>query len=92
MIESQQRPSAEAIIDEWLDVYENVTRFAFSVVATEQDGGCHYWPARPPERFSGPWNRTLRNPMLVMSARVRFAVCCNDISRFPESLLVFSRL
>ena len=67
-------PSAEEIIDEWLYVYENVTRFAFSVVATEQDSGCHFWPADPPERFNGPWNHTLRNPILVMSARVSTAI------------------
>lgn len=71
-------PSVEEVIDEWLYVYENVSRFAFSVVTMEPDGGCQYWPVTPPERFNGPWNHTLKNPMLVLSARVsrRIPVTC----------------
>ena len=63
-------PPVEEIIDEWLYDYQNVSRFVFSVVTMEPDSGCHYWPVDPPERYSGPWNHTLRNPMLVMSSRV----------------------
>ncbi|TCD60113.1 hypothetical protein EIP91_010701 [Steccherinum ochraceum] len=60
-------PSAEEVVDELLDVYQNVTRFVFSTVTTEPDAGCEYWPVTPPERFSGPWNHTLNNPILVLS-------------------------
>lgn len=70
-------PSAEEIIDEWLDVYENVTRFVFSTVITEPDSGCIYWPVTPPERFNGPWNHTLKNQILVMSSLVR--LFCSEV-------------
>ncbi|KAJ3191823.1 hypothetical protein HK101_007389 [Irineochytrium annulatum] len=27
---------------------------------------CRYWPVRPVERYAGPWNKTLRNKVLVV--------------------------
>lgn len=63
-------PPAEVVVDELLDVFHNVSRMAFSVVTTEADGGCQFWPVTPPERFGGPWNHTLRNPVLVISNTV----------------------
>ncbi|KAG9118282.1 hypothetical protein FRC07_007277 [Ceratobasidium sp. 392] len=32
------------------------------------DGGfyCHQWPVRAVERYTGPWNKTLSNPILVI--------------------------
>jgi hypothetical protein len=27
---------------------------------------CHKWPARSVERYQGPWNHTLKNPILVI--------------------------
>lgn len=27
---------------------------------------CHVWPARGVERYSGPWNHTLKNPIIVI--------------------------
>ncbi|KAJ7753636.1 hypothetical protein DFH07DRAFT_774037 [Mycena maculata] len=41
--------------------------FGSSVSVGEPDGGCHYWPVRGPERFTGPWNATLEWPMLIVS-------------------------
>ncbi len=66
-------PAPEAVIDEALDVFQEVSRLVFSVFTTEPDGGCQYWPVTPPERFEGPWNHTLRNPMLIVSNTVRMA-------------------
>ncbi len=63
-------PTHEAIIDETLDVFEDVSRLVFATITTEPDAGCQYWPVTPPERFEGPWNHTLRNPMLVISNTV----------------------
>ncbi|KAI0343760.1 hypothetical protein BDW22DRAFT_1428303 [Trametopsis cervina] len=62
-----EAPTAETVVDEWLDVYKDVSRAVFSVVTTEPDAGCQYWPVTPPERFQGPWNHTLRNPILIFS-------------------------
>jgi hypothetical protein len=64
-------PSPEDVINEGLDVLKTVTRFAMSVVTTEPDSGCQFWPVTPPERFHGPWNHTLRNPILIHSNMVR---------------------
>ncbi|KAK7682659.1 hypothetical protein QCA50_014042 [Cerrena zonata] len=60
-------PSAEDVVNEYLDVYHNVSNFVFSVLTTEPDSGCQFWPVKPIERFVGPWNHTLRNPILLVS-------------------------
>ncbi|KIJ55468.1 hypothetical protein M422DRAFT_24044 [Sphaerobolus stellatus SS14] len=60
-------PTAEEVIDESLEVLKSVTRFAMTVVLTEPDAGCQFWPVTPPERFQGPWNHTLKNPILIHS-------------------------
>ncbi|EIW53437.1 uncharacterized protein TRAVEDRAFT_74763 [Trametes versicolor FP-101664 SS1] len=60
-------PTPEEVIDEQLDVLKHLTRFALAVVVAEPDAGCQYWPVTPPERFLGPWNHTLRNPVLIIS-------------------------
>ncbi|KIJ55466.1 hypothetical protein M422DRAFT_24041 [Sphaerobolus stellatus SS14] len=60
-------PTAEEVIDESLGVLKYVTRFAMLVVITEADAGCQFWPVTPPERFQGPWNHTLKNPILIHS-------------------------
>jgi hypothetical protein len=63
-------PPPEVVVDELLGVFHNVSRFGFTVVTTEPDMGCQYWPVTPPERFQGPWNHTLSNPILVLSNTV----------------------
>ncbi|KAI8989178.1 TAP-like protein-domain-containing protein [Trametes punicea] len=60
-------PTPEEIIDEQLWVLENVSRFSLAVVVSEPDAGCQYWPVTPPERFLGPWNNSLHNPILIIS-------------------------
>ncbi|KAF8498909.1 hypothetical protein BU17DRAFT_102873 [Hysterangium stoloniferum] len=60
-------PSAEEVINESIEVLETVTRFAMTVMTTEPDSGCHYWPVTPPERYNGPWNHTLNNRVLIHS-------------------------
>ncbi|KAI0827448.1 TAP-like protein-domain-containing protein [Trametes gibbosa] len=60
-------PTAQEVIDEQLYDLEHVSRFSLSVVTSEPDAGCQFWPVTPPERFLGPWNSTLKIPMLVVS-------------------------
>ncbi|KAI0752659.1 TAP-like protein-domain-containing protein [Daedaleopsis nitida] len=60
-------PTPEETIDEAIDVYKTVTRFNFAVTVAEADSGCQYWPVTPPERYSGPWNATTKNPVLIVS-------------------------
>ena len=67
---------AAKVVDALLDVFHNVSRLGLAVVTTEPDAGCQYWPVTPPERFQGPWNHTLSNPILILSNTVR---CFYDI-------------
>ena len=67
---------AEQVVDALLDVFHNVSRLGLAVVTSEPDAGCQYWPVAPPERFQGPWNHTLSNPILNLSNTVSFF---NDI-------------
>lgn len=60
-------PSSETIVDTWLKNFQEITHFAFSFPINEPDAGCQYWPVTPPERYQGPWNKTLRNPILIIS-------------------------
>ena len=57
-----------AFVDEALGDLERVSRFR---LATVPDDGCEFWPVTPPERFQGPFNASLRNPVLIVSNTVR---------------------
>ncbi|KAF8310961.1 hypothetical protein DL93DRAFT_2169351 [Clavulina sp. PMI_390] len=59
-----------------LDMYSS--RWALSSLVTEPDGGCEFWPVNKveeveegtaAERFAGPWNHTLSNPILILSSK-----------------------
>ncbi|KAL1948533.1 hypothetical protein VTO73DRAFT_12608 [Trametes versicolor] len=60
-------PTPAEVIDEQLYDQAHVSRFSLTVVVSEPDAGCQFWPVTPPERFLGPWNQTLKNPMLIIS-------------------------
>lgn len=64
-------PTPEELADIGMETIANVSRrFGMSVSISEPDGGCQFWPVRGPERFTGPWNHTLANPMLIVSNTV----------------------
>ncbi|KAJ1302794.1 hypothetical protein OPQ81_003101 [Rhizoctonia solani] len=44
--------------------------FGGSTGLTDIDGGCQFWPVDGAERYAGPWNRTLANPVMVISSSV----------------------
>ncbi|CAE6403564.1 hypothetical protein ACGC1H_005348 [Rhizoctonia solani] len=51
------------------DYLVNVTRTVSPMFGPSWgDGGfyCHHWPARAVERYTGPWNKKLSNPILVI--------------------------
>lgn len=65
-------PTPEGLADIGLATIANVSRhFGMSISISEPDGGCQFWPVQPPERFTGPWNHTLKNPILIVSNTVR---------------------
>lgn len=73
--DESEYPTAEELADIDLGTIKDVSRhFGASVGISEPDGGCQFWPVTGPERFTGPWNHTLRNPMLIVS---------NTVSRSP---------
>ncbi|KAH8923445.1 hypothetical protein BT69DRAFT_159775 [Atractiella rhizophila] len=63
----EKEPTPEEVTDELWSVINEVTELTMAVIPSEKDGGCGYWPVAPPERFTGPWNATLRNPILIHS-------------------------
>ncbi|KAI0664136.1 TAP-like protein-domain-containing protein [Cubamyces menziesii] len=60
-------PTPQQVIDEQLYDQAHVSRFSLATVTSEPDAGCQFWPVTSLERFQGPWNRTLKNPMLIIS-------------------------
>ncbi|CAE6442837.1 unnamed protein product [Rhizoctonia solani] len=44
--------------------------FGGSTGLSDIDGGCQFWPVDGVERYAGPWNRTLANPVMVLSSSV----------------------
>jgi len=44
--------------------------FGGSTGLTDVDGGCQFWPVDGVERYAGPWNKTLANPVVVVSSTV----------------------
>ncbi|ELU39432.1 prefoldin subunit domain-containing protein [Rhizoctonia solani AG-1 IA] len=51
--------------------------FGGSTGLTDIDGGCQFWPVDGIERYAGPWNRTLANPVMVISS----SRCVNETDR-----------
>lgn len=68
-------PSVDQIAEELLAANRGGSRFALSAMASEPDAGCHHWPVIPVGRFEGPWNHTLRNPILILGNMVRLDEC-----------------
>lgn len=62
-------PTAEFMTNQTLRALDVSPHFGASVSLAEPDGGCQFWPAsgKAPERFTGPWNATLKTPMLIIS-------------------------
>jgi len=61
-------PTPEMMTDVALEAIKNVSpHFGSSMSWGEPDGGCEFWPVEGPERFTGPWNHTLNNKILIVS-------------------------
>ncbi|EJD54339.1 hypothetical protein AURDEDRAFT_156120 [Auricularia subglabra TFB-10046 SS5] len=69
---SKRGASAKELAHGTLEVLKVTPRFALSPPTFEPDGACEFWPTkgREPERFTGPFNHTLANPMLILSALI----------------------
>jgi hypothetical protein len=84
-------PTAEELADQGLKTLRDVPKhFGVAMGVFEHDVGCEYWPARGPERFTGPWNATLEYPMLVISNTADPSVlvaCC-----YPGANVFLARL
>lgn len=61
-------PTVEELADQGVtNLLEVSPHFGMSTGVAEPDGGCQFWPARPPERFTGPWHSALKIPMLIIA-------------------------
>lgn len=80
--------AAEDLADEGLRTLTEVSRhFGVSTGIMEPDGGCQFWPVKGPERFTGPWNATLKIPMLIVANTVRLQPKKFELTRFILTLL-----
>lgn len=66
-------PNVDEVVEEVLETYHNVSHFVLDTMVSRPDSGCQYWLDRPVERFEGPWNHTLRNPILILGNTVRIS-------------------
>ncbi|KAH8929433.1 alpha/beta-hydrolase [Atractiella rhizophila] len=60
-------PNSADVAREMSSVLREVSDIGMAMFSTERDQGCGHWPWNPPERFVGPWNVTLRSPILILS-------------------------
>ncbi|KAJ7171065.1 hypothetical protein C8R46DRAFT_1087578 [Mycena filopes] len=67
--EGEVWPTAEEIVDDILVTMKTSPRFGATVHLMEQHGGCQFWPGTGvgPTRFTGPFNKTLATPALIVS-------------------------
>ncbi|QRV95061.1 Abhydrolase domain-containing protein [Ceratobasidium sp. AG-Ba] len=64
-------PTPESLARGIVARVNNTSRyFGASPGLTDIDGGCQFWPVEGIERYTGPWNKTLANPILVISSTV----------------------
>ncbi|QRV95060.1 Abhydrolase domain-containing protein [Ceratobasidium sp. AG-Ba] len=64
-------PTPESLARRIVARVNNTSRhFGASPGLTDIDGGCQFWPVEGIERYTGPWNKTLANPILVISSTV----------------------
>jgi hypothetical protein len=70
-------PSPEEVTAEYTDIFANLSRWGLGH-PTVAGPPCERWSAQlaPPERFQGPWNAKLRNPVLIVSNEVGGVACC----------------
>lgn len=74
-------PTPEMMADVALETIKNVSpHFGSSMSWGEPDGGCQFWPVEGPERFTGPWNHTLNNKILIISNTVSRAIFTSLLS------------
>ncbi|ORX36311.1 hypothetical protein BD324DRAFT_651551 [Kockovaella imperatae] len=67
---SGRKPTARELVNNLYDGPIKASKyFGATVHLMEQHGGCQFWPRSPEpvDRFTGPWNATLRQRMLLVS-------------------------
>jgi hypothetical protein len=59
----------EAVRDDilrYIDISANCVSVLVGPIFPQPPHQCHVWPYRAKERYSGPFNKTLKNPILVI--------------------------
>ncbi|KAF9648255.1 hypothetical protein BDM02DRAFT_3115743 [Thelephora ganbajun] len=57
--------TSQAVFDELIRVVKDVSP-VFGGQFPQPGHYCHRWPSRAVERFTGPWNSTLKNPIIII--------------------------
>ncbi|KZS87451.1 hypothetical protein SISNIDRAFT_460849 [Sistotremastrum niveocremeum HHB9708] len=69
-IDPRTNPTVDDLVDEGMATISKVSlHFGVSSTISEPDGGCQFWKyvGGGVERYSGPWNKTLSNKILIVS-------------------------
>lgn len=61
----QDNITTQAVFDELVRVVKDVSPM-FGIQFPQPTHYCHRWASRAVERFAGPWNHTLKNPIIVI--------------------------
>ncbi|CUA68530.1 Putative hydrolase Mb2247c [Rhizoctonia solani] len=64
-------PTPQSLARNTLNRIKNISRyFGGSPGTSDIDGGCQFWPVDSVEKFTGPFNKTLANPIVIVSSVV----------------------
>ncbi|CAE6497544.1 unnamed protein product, partial [Rhizoctonia solani] len=70
--ETNSFPTPQSLARNTVNRIKNISRHHFggSPGTSDIDGGCQFWPVDSVEKFAGPFNKTLANPIVIVSSVV----------------------
>ena len=84
---TSEAPTSQQVVDEYLNVFRNVSKVVFAAVQSEVDSACQHWDIQAPTEgsFTGVLdpNMQLQNPVLILG---------NEVSSSQEGSEVDCRL
>ncbi|CAE6510606.1 unnamed protein product [Rhizoctonia solani] len=65
-----RRVTTKEVFDDIIKITREVSHMFGPIAVLSSATYCHRWPVRAVERYTGPWNKKLSNPILVLSNKV----------------------
>ncbi|CAE6485194.1 unnamed protein product [Rhizoctonia solani] len=65
-----RRVTTKEVFDHIIKITREVSHMFGPIAVLSSATYCHHWPVRAVERYTGPWNKKLSNPILVLSNKV----------------------